>query len=67
MTHLEVARQNIATAVAHCGRKDIQFNALADADPVQVVRDRRASAMKRMTTANRATVQACDEWLAANT
>ena len=65
-THLEVARTNIAAAVRHCGRSDIQFNALADADPAVVVRERRAAAMKRSTAVNRATVQACDEWLAAN-
>ena len=63
---IEVARENVANAVDHCGRADLAFNSLADANPEPVVRERRASAMKRDTSANRAMVQACDEWLAAN-
>lgn len=63
---LNVARETIAKAVAACGRADIEFNALAGANPVTVVQMRREQALARPTAANRAMVAACDEWLAAN-
>ena len=65
-TYIQVARENVAKAVAHCGRSDIMFNALADAKPEAVVRELLANAMTRNAKVDRATVHACKEWLAAN-
>jgi hypothetical protein len=61
---LEAARENVARTVALCGRADLPFNALADADPLAVARSR--IAREPRSSAHRADIAAWQEWLDAN-
>lgn len=62
---LEVARANVAKAVALCGAKDVPFNAVSDSDPVIVAQDRisRIDRARRVSPAMAAERQAWAEWL----